>query len=806
MNDPDRLPKRKQSIPFLSLPAVKTALLIIIGIIAGRYIPIASYYRLLSCLFLLLSTILYSFCFHQRCWPRDAMLALAIVIAASLRYTATAEIFPPNHIIHFAGKHREKIAVMGTVSSLPSLTNKHLEFRLHCETFSADSIARRVQGTALVRWYKPALTIHYGDRLRLYGRLRRPAAVRNPGEFNYRKYLYAQDIHGLISISDSTHVQIIASNNESLRPGYLLARIRHWCHYAINASFAGQERALLKGLLLGVRSEIDPNLRKAFSAAGVMHVLAVSGLHVGFVIMLLHWIFQLLWIPYRWNWILTMIALFFYAALIGFKPPVVRATLLAELFLFGSLLQQPVIPANVLSGAAIIMLLARPLDLFESSFQLSFAAVISIMFLYRRIQQGVRSWGWLKRAGKIKLLDYFLQIFEVSAAASIGTLPFIVYYFEKFPTLTLLINIPIIPLAGAIVAMGFTHLAAFELWPGSLMVIDRLLHWLLHGMVLIVTAVNRLKWASIDVFGISGWEVAGIVLFIWLVLHIHIRWCRILVTTGLLLVINFHVWNKAIPSEPKLKIAFLDVGQGDSAYLRFPDGKHMLIDAGPKKEGLDAGERYVIPYLQRHGVDTLQALLVSHVDGDHLGGVPAVLRSLPVKQVYDNGDTVNTPVYHEYRRLLDSLGIEHTTLKLGDHIPGFEPCGIFVLNPDPDDYYANHNDQSIVLKIVWDSVSVLFPGDIEKSVERELVYFDSLLKSNILKVAHHGSRTSSTLSFIQTVNPDIAVISVGEINNFGHPSPHVLACLDSLGIHIDRTDLQGAIIYETDGYGIVKRR
>ncbi|MBN2011849.1 DNA internalization-related competence protein ComEC/Rec2 [candidate division KSB1 bacterium] len=801
MIDPSDLTVSSKYSPF-SLPAVRLALLVIAGILWAHYFPIPILTIMLYTWLLLFVGIILLFFGTRFRIVRDIAFALAVFGAVILRYNCVAEIFPDNHVIHFAGKYSTKVALCGNVAQLPVEKKDKLQFKLALTAISVDSAYIPVQGNVLVNWYEPAFPISYGDTLFAFGRLRVPPGERNPGEFNYQKYLYAQGIYGIVGAADSSHVQLINQLTGKWHPGLWVANAQLWCHNTINHLFSGQERALLKGLILGDRSEIDSELRMAFSSIGVMHVLAVSGLHVGFIILIIQGLFFILWIPNRWSWTLTMILLFLYAALVGFKPPVVRATVLAELYFLGKLLQRRMVTLNLLSATAAIMLLIRPLDLFETSFQLSFVAVLSIFYLYKQFHVWVLRISWIRHANDYWLPNVLIQLLLVSAAASVGTLPLIMHYFEKLPLLTIIVNLPIIPLVYLIIIGGVTTLVTAGLSMSIAVKIAPVVKWLIALLINFVTKTNQFELASINVYGVRDWHIFIMFIGIMLLYNYRRMWSRRLLIYGALIIANLWIWQKALPDPQLLKVAFLDVGQGDAALLTFPNGKHMLIDAGKQKDNFNAGERHVLPYIRRQGIDTLHAVVVSHVDDDHLGGIPYILDNVPVLNVYDNGDSVNSSAYHAYREVLRRKSIHRQTVHSGMKIDGFGECGVFVLNPDSGSYFANHNDPSVVLKIIYNENSFLFSGDIEKPTELMLARYDSLLQSTVLKVAHHGSKTSSTRPLLELIQPEFAVISVGETNNFGHPSSQVLARLDSLMIATNRTDLERCIMYQSNGTDI----
>ncbi len=249
-----------------------------------------------------------------------------------------------------------------------------------------------------------------------------------------------------------------------------------------------------------------------------------------------------------------------------------------------------------------------------------------------------------------------------------------------------------------------------------------------------------------------------------------------------------------------LKATFLDVGQGDSIFLQFPYGGNMLIDGGPGGK-YDMGKR-VVAYLRRQGVRRINILLLTHPHEDHVGGLITVLRNLPVGLVLDSGQTHTSYSYEEFLKLIKEKRLPYRIIKAGGEIKGFKEVKIIVLNPPShllEGTASDLNNNSLLLKVTYGKMSLLLTGDIEREAEEGVLRYGSYLKSTLIKVPHHGSRTSSTPEFLDLVKPRIAVISVGRRNPFHHPAPETLRRYEERGVKIYRTDRQGAIIFTSNG-------
>jgi len=259
----------------------------------------------------------------------------------------------------------------------------------------------------------------------------------------------------------------------------------------------------------------------------------------------------------------------------------------------------------------------------------------------------------------------------------------------------------------------------------------------------------------------------------------------------------------------ELSVTFVDVGQGDCIFIRTPNGRTLLIDGGGtpswKESNYDPGESVVVPFLKADGVNKLDCIVATHADGDHIGGLPAVLRAIPVGIVYENGFEGDSPEYQNLHRAIDSKKIVSSVLRQGMHLILDPSVTFYVLSPPRDYYFEDSNNNAIVIRMVYGEVSFLFTADLEFEGEYNVVKeYGDRIQSTILKVGHHGSATSTSDEFLAAVSPEIAVIQVGKYNGFGHPYPGTLAKFKDAGIEVFRTDQVGNIRIDTDGktYGI----
>ncbi len=397
---------------------------------------------------------------------------------------------------------------------------------------------------------------------------------------------------------------------------------------------------------------------------------------------------------------------------------------------------------------------------------------------------------------------YPVELFLVSLAAFLGTLPFTILYFNRLPNFSLFANLLIVPLSFGGLASAMVASVLNLLIPPLAEMYQAAAWFFLHILIETVKWASQLPLAFKNIYQFSMqyalFYYAGLLFLVNLKQKRTRRWFIIY----LLILTNLFVWRSIVHEDDILTVTYLDVGQGDAVLVAFPDGLHALVDGGPRSLSYDAGKWVIEPYLKRQGIRDIDVMILSHADSDHLGGLPHLLRRFPVHEVWDNGDHKDTELYREYLGLIDSLNIRHRIMRAGEVLDEFAPVHIFVLHPTErflEGEKVSANDGSLSLRISYGQVDMILAGDVEEDGEWRIARFGKLLESEILKVNHHGSRTSSTQKFLNLVQPQLAIISVGELNKFDHPHPEVLHRLRAIGAKVLRTDQHAAVILKTDG-------
>jgi competence protein ComEC len=609
-------------------------------------------------------------------------------------------------------------------------------------------------GTLQLTAYGPLPPLAQGQRLAAEARLHRPVGFRNPGGFDYATYLLR---HG-VTVVGTVRGPGITMVGEVVPPWH--ARTRRHAVSAMQAALPSTSAALLAGLLLGERSHLPPELDAAFRRVGVYHILAVSGSNVALVAASAWAVLALAGAPRRVTALGALAVVAGFAAVVGPQPSVLRATLMAVLVLLALMLEREASVLNSLALAALVILAIRPADLLDPGFQLSFAATAGIVLApmpRSRVAAAV----------------------AVSAAAQLAVLPIGLAHFNQLSTIGVLANLAVVPLAGLATVLGLFAVVA-GLVSATLATWLFAAAWpiliLLRGVVAAAAAVPgaliHLPAPSLVAIGcytaalasgLTGWRLRAI----------DPRAARRLGgLAGALILVSALVtlWPVLRPPDGRLRVSVLDVGQGDAIVLEGPDGRTVLVDAGPGGPyRLDAGERVIAPFLWNRGILRLDAALVTHDDVDHAGGMGAIRRLFAVRESWE-GVVGDGP------------------LALGGAV--ITPLAASV---------GGRNDAARVLRVDFGLASILLASDIERAGERALLASGASLRATVLKVPHHGSRTSSGPDLLDGVRPSLALVSVGARNPYGHPDPGVLARLADAGADIYRTDRDGALLLETDG-------
>lgn len=642
--------------------------------------------------------------------------------------------------------------------------------------------------------------VSVGNKIELTGTLRNARDKRNPYEFDYSKYLQGKDISALFTSYDAGSLKV-RSGDISVYKNTVF-RIREILDSKIQILQNKTTAALLRGLLLADRSRIDYEVQNDFVNAGVVHVLSVSGLHVGYIVLIFLIVFKRFNIYIRYA--LTVIGLIFYMILTGADSPVVRSTIMAIILLSGPILQRNYNSLNALALAAFIILAFNPNQLFNPGFQLSFTAMLSLILLYPMLSREI---GKLRINSKV--VRYILLFCASTLAAQLGTLPFTLTYFHRLSISSFAANMIVIPLSGFVVGLGILSLlvGSFLLGIGQIFgAANNLLTYILYETIRIL-GQGEFSYLSIRQFSI--YDALIFYLALTLLIIILKKYSNLLfkilfaLFTFAAAFVFMRLDNFSMMPENVLSVMAVDVGQGNAVLIKFPNGKTALIDAGNATPYFDNGKRVIIPLLSQFGIDRINYGFVSHIDSDHSAGFLSLLKEHRIENIIKPGADSSSAIDVSFENLCKKESVPiHYFCKEKFAIGN---ARLYVLNDSIKKYFKSltSNDKSGIIKLVCGNKSFLFTGDASTKIEKDYTKrYGKFLNADVLVAGHHGSRSSSSENFIDQVRPSMTVISVGMFNRFNHPHKETLDKYKSRNIEILRTDYTGAVLLQSDGCSI----
>jgi len=767
-------------------PAVVVCFLFAVGIALGWYF-IADFPATLVIIFLfglLIAAIIFkkaSFYF----------LIPIFILSGALQIYFSLATFKSNHLI--LQEYQKAQVLEGWISDAQYRSDGKHRYVLEAEKIIFNSTEKRVCGKILLFQGKSPAILNYGQRIQFYGALQQSPLPGNPGEFNFRKYLQMNKIFFQAVLDEDNFIRMVSPAGNWITRSFLVPT-QQFIRHTIEQNIPTPTAAVVRALVLGERQDIDRSILEQFQRSGIVHVLAISGLHVGFILMVLLLFFGLIGLSYNKRVLFSLLLLFAFVALVNFKAPVLRATLMATLYYAANWSERKVSSLNTIAIAALLILMIDPAQLLLPGFQFSFAAVSGILYGYPRLKTIA--------AFRIKnrlIQKWLVQPFVVSLTAVLATTPLTWFYYGTLQTGAVFINVLLIPLIGFFVVLNFIFIIVSALGLGISSGFGQILHLWFSFILKLNGMFASLPFVQIQAPKPGILAILLLIVFIFLIFHLKRETVIYTVATLILLVLL------QIRPDPKFRVTFVSVGQGDGAIVEFPNGKVLVLDAGDRNFGFDAGKRYVLPLLKYYGINKIDYLVATHAHSDHFGGMLSVLNSVPVDTIYLSTYSSPNKLYQRFIALIDSLKIPVIHKQRGQEINIGSEYRVYILHPfgpylHSDNHSGNEvNNSSLVLKIYYGRTSFLFMGDLEQNAEEGLIPFRSLLTSNVFKVGHHGSRTSSSTELLHWVSADYSVVSVGRRNRFYHPSRQTMNRLQMNNARPLRTDHFGAIVFESDG-------
>jgi competence protein ComEC len=682
--------------------------------------------------------------------------------------------------------------------------------------------------------------MHYGQRVEFSGRTRRPRNYQNPGDFDNVAFLARQSIFWTASVPAGEHITVLPGRCGS-RFWAVIYNLRVAALRRIESLYEGSDYdiAMMQATLIGESSGLEKVWTQDFRSTGTFHALVISGGHVAVLAAFFLFLLRLCFVPRNWAGIATALAAWLYACVTGWQAPVIRSAAGLSLFALGRCFYRRGRLLNILAAVALLFLICDPDQLFDASFQLSFLSVALIALFVvpvidhtsgplaealRDLDEPRHGANIAPRTAQMRvelklILDttrlllpsfpvllftipvriglYFYELVLTSAVIQIGLALPMAIYFHRVSFTGLSANAIVVPLLSLAVPVGFlailTGFAPAARVAGYLLDLSRgAAEW--H-------AQREPNWRIPDP---PLWlSIAFVLALAWAAWRWRNAWLRVPGAVAAIASLALIIWYPFAPLIPAhtLELTAIDVGQGDSLLVVLPDGRLMLVDAGGiaafgrrAKPKIDIGEDVISPYLWSRHINRLDIVAMTHAHSDHVGGLPAVLENFRPRELW-TGAVPTGPEWQPIREKTQALHIPIRHLHRGDQFPFID-----VLAPSPE-YTAGKmakNNDSLVLRLHYGRHIFLLTGDAEKQIENELTL--GAIRADVLKVAHHGSKTSSTTGFLDAVHPAFGIISDGFENSYGHPAPPTLEHLAERHIEPLRTDQLGLITIRSDGH------
>jgi competence protein ComEC len=777
-------------------------------------------------------------------WRRVRMLAgtcclLGFVFAGALVDLAHR----PGPRPELDAEGREPVILSGCVVQPPALAGDRERFVVELDP------GARVQVTAYAREGQSPPTLRYGQRVEFEARVRRPRNFGNPGAFDYARYLARRDIYWTASMSTGADVTVLPGQCGS-RFQAAIVGLRVMALDRLAQLYHGKpyETGMMQAIMIGETYQVQRVWTEQFRNTGTYHAIVISGTHTAVLALFLMLLLRLCFVPREPALFVTAALLWLYALVTGWGSPCVRCAAGFTLFAAATYFARQRRILNILAAVAIGFLVLDPEQMFEASFQLTFLAVgfigaFATPLLERTAYPRARALADLPDTGRdlhlarapaqfrvemrllaetlrlwtrlperfsclaicipARLLLYAFQLAVVSAIVQIGLALPMVVYFHRIGFSGVSANAIVVPLMCAVIPVGF--IAIFTGWAW----VAKAAGWLLAASHAAVNWHMHLE---------PNWRVPdpplwlGIAIAVGLILSVLASragrvWfaAAAAVQAVLLALLLWHPFPPEIAPH-ELEMTVVDVGQGDSILLTFPDGKLMLVDGGGiptfghhAPSQMDIGEDVVSPYLWNRSIDRIDVMVCTHAHADHIGGLPSLLENFHARQLWTGANSEN-PAWCALRDRAHKDGVRIVPLHRGQRFP-YGGAQLEVLAPSldyvPKD--APHNNDSLAFRVTFGRHSFLLSGDIERQIEAELVAEGLVRKTDVLKVPHHGSKTSSSAAFLDLLRPAFAVMSAGFENSYGHPHPDVLGRYEERHACVLRTDLDGLVTVRSDG-------
>ena len=796
-----------------------------IGILWGLYFnfSVALFYIFIAAIYFILKTFLL-----KNKWnilsPRRYFRYIKIFFNRKSIYLIIIISIVSNLIVNFQNEKYENVYNDGEELTLIAIVDSNKEEKEYKDTYKIKTEYKDTNLILSVNKNKN-IELEYGDKILIKGEFVEPSESRNYVGFDYKEYLKSINIYGTIK---AENIEILAKNSNN--PIFTFANnINLKIKENINKLIPEKYSAIFTGLILGDTSKVEEEVNDDFKIANISHVLAISGMHITYIVIGIELLLKK-GIGKRKTRIITIIILVMYMFITGFTPSVVRASIMGIIMLISKLIHRKNDIWTSISLSLLILLIYNPFLILNVGLQLSYLGTIGIVCFNKNVYNFLIKLKIRNKKIRYKInrkfilfMDKIKEILSITLSAQIVILPILLFNFNILGIYFFISNILVSIIIGPIIIVGFVCILISFV---SIEIAKILSIFMSVGIQILISIseISHLPFSKIYIPTPKVWQIVIYYICVIVINKIYIafnlknpdftsirirnlvallkfkfRQNRNKVLKVLIVFVSLVFILNTIPQ--KLKIHFVDVGQGDCTFITTPQNKTILIDGGGSmSEEYDVGKSTLLPYILDRGYTKLDYVFISHFDQDHVGGILTILEELRVGQVYISKQEQDSENYQKFLKIVEDKKIKVKVLKQGECLKIENNLYFDILWPIEEQIQENIlNNNAMVMKLRYGKFSMLFTGDIEDVAEKKILDFyeekgEDILKSDVLKVAHHGSKTSTTQSFFEKVNPKICLIGVGKNNMFGHPTAEVLERIN--GTKIYRTDEDGEIVLE----------
>lgn len=696
------------------------------------------------------------------------------------------------------------VRIKGVINERPEVKDDRVKLSIVLSGVDEQVKSGIVLATIYQNKYKenPVSIFKYGDVVEIKGKIESLPHQRNPGEFDYGNYLKMHGIDAVVTSYGYDNITLAGHENAGFYYSHIINPVKDHCIAVIDSLVGGNEGEYLKGLVLGEKSNISPEMKENFVNAGVAHIIAVSGLNVAYVIIILWGLLIFIPIRYSYKVLITIFCLIFYMNLTGNTPSIIRAAIMASVFLLAQLIERKPNSYNIVAFAGLVILVIDPRQLFDAGFILSFTAILSIIIIYPILESWLENLNWyvsLSKGGSFKsALRQTIILFIGTLAAQIGTLPVTAIMFKKISIVSLLANLFAIPLSNIALAVGFIMIltSTFSMWLASVFAaFNSLLIWL---QLWLITICAKWDYSYIETYFVDSMMFIFYYLVLVLILGIRKKNFAFRLTTVFLLAANFIVWSNLINRTSNAVITYLDTGSSGSTLIRLPGGSSVLINPGSSGQKYTSAERNIIPYLKSSGLSSLDLVIVNRMSVSEFRSLEYLCGHFSVKRII-------LPECYRYiienKEISSTFDIQNFQFMSSSKI--INQKGNFRLYIYYDSLFSL---STMLCEFKYGNTRFLFDDSedlAENLINSSGIPFDD--KINVLKTSGNGSFKRTPPELIIRSSPEYVVIQ-NRSKGRRSPAPEIFKSgISFLGINVVSVNEEGAAIFETDGMKILRK-